>query len=65
MKNCEYGQGRYYSLPNRIQKEFNYLSDLSPEDRQELKELAAEDPLKDTVSFEDYKEDMKEWLSKL
>lgn len=46
-------------------KEFDDLSDLSPEDRQELEELAAEDPLKDTVSFEEYKKEMKEWLSKL
>jgi hypothetical protein len=46
-------------------KEFDDLSDLSPEDRQELEEQAAEDPLKDTVSFEEYKKEMKEWLSKL
>ncbi len=46
-------------------KEFDDLSDLSPEDRQELEEQAAEDPLKDTVSFEEYKKEMTEWLSKL
>jgi hypothetical protein len=46
-------------------KEFDDLSDLSPEDRQELEEQATEDPLKDTVSFEEYKKEMKEWLSKL
>ena len=46
-------------------KEFDDLSDLSPEDRQELEELAAEDPLKDTVSFEEYQKQMKEWRSRL
>ena len=46
-------------------KEFDDLSDLSPEDRKELEEQAEEPPLKDTVSFEEYKKEMKEWLSKL
>ena len=46
-------------------KNFDDLSDLSPEDRQELEELAAEDPLKDTVSFEEYQKQMKEWRSRL
>jgi hypothetical protein len=44
---------------------FDDLSDLSPEDRQELEELAAEDPMKDTVSFEEYQKHMQEWRSKL
>lgn len=46
-------------------KNFDDLSDLSPADRQELEEQATEDPEKDTVSFEEYKKEMKEWLSKL
>lgn len=44
---------------------FDDLSDLSPEDRQELEELAAEDPMKDTVSFEEYQKHMQEWRSRL
>ncbi len=44
---------------------FDDLSDLTPEERAELEELATEDPEKDTVSFEDYKKEMKQWLSKL
>ena len=47
------------------EKGFDDLSYLSPEDRQELEELAAEDPLKDTVSFEEYQKQMKEWRSRL
>ena len=47
------------------EKDFDDLSDLSPEERKELEELATEDPLKDTVSFEEYKTQMKEWLSRL
>ena len=46
-------------------KEFDDLSDLSPEDRQELEELAAEDPDKDTISFEELKKEMNKWVSKL
>ena len=46
-------------------KEFDDLSDLSPEDRQELEELATEDPMKDTVSFEEYQKHMQEWRSRL
>ena len=47
------------------EKEFDDLSDLSDEDRAELEELANEDPMKDTISFEEHKKEMKEWLSKL
>lgn len=47
------------------EKEFDDLSDLSIEDRAELEELASEDPLKDTVSFEEHNKIMQEWLSKL
>jgi hypothetical protein len=46
-------------------KEFDDLSDLSPEDRQELEELATEDPDKDTITFEELKKEMNEWVSKL
>lgn len=45
--------------------DFDDLSDLTPEERAELEELANEDPGKDSMSFEDYKKEMKEWLSKL
>ena len=44
---------------------FDDLSDLTPEERAELEELATEDPDKDTISFEEYKNEMKQWLSKL
>jgi hypothetical protein len=46
-------------------KNFDDLSDLSPEDRAELEELAAEDPDKDTISFEELKKEMNKWVSKL
>ena len=46
-------------------KKFDDLSDLSPEDRAELEEQSNEDPMKDTISFEEFKAEMKEWLSKL
>jgi hypothetical protein len=47
------------------EKDFDDLSDLSPEERKELEELATEDPMKDTVSFEEYQKIMEEWRSKL
>ena len=46
-------------------KDFDDLSDLSPEDRQELEELAEEDPDKDTITFEELKKEMNKWVSKL
>ncbi|GAB2829658.1 hypothetical protein [Ferruginibacter profundus] len=49
----------------KAKENFDDLSDLSPEDRAELEELATEDPDKDTITFEEYKKEMKEWLSKL
>ena len=49
----------------KANKNFDDLSDLSPEDRQELKELAEEDPGKDTITFEELKKEMNEWVSKL
>ena len=44
---------------------FDDLSDLSPEERQELEELAAEDPMKDTVTYEEFKQHLNEWQSGL
>lgn len=48
----------------KTKENFDDLSDLSPEDRAELEELATEDPDKDTISFEDLKKEMNEWVSK-
>lgn len=50
---------------NTGEKQFDDLSDLSDEDKAELEELANEDPMKDTISYEEHKKEMKEWLSKL
>ena len=47
------------------EKQFDDLSDLSDEDRAELEEQINEDPMKDTVSFEEYQKTMQEWLSRL
>ena len=44
---------------------FDDLSDLTTEEKAELEESATEDPDKDSISFEDYKKEMKQWLSKL
>jgi hypothetical protein len=38
---------------------------LTPEERVELEELATEDPDKDTISFEEFKKSINEWVSKL
>jgi len=46
-------------------KNFDDLSDLSSEDRAELEELATEDIDKAPVSFEDFKQHLNEWHSKL
>ena len=46
-------------------EEIDDLSDLTAEERAELEEMAKEDPDKDSVSFEEYKKIMNEWLSKL
>ena len=46
-------------------EEIDDLSDLTAEERAELEEMATEDPDKDSVSFEEYKKIMNEWLSKL
>lgn len=44
---------------------FDDLSDLTDEQRAELEEAANEDPRKDAVSFEEFKKEMNQWLSKL
>lgn len=44
---------------------FDDLSDLTDEQRAELEEAANEDPEKDAVSFEEFKKEMDQWLSKL
>ncbi len=44
---------------------FDDLSDLSPEDRAELEELATEDPDKDTISEEEFAQYIQEWRTKL
>ena len=49
----------------KAETEFDDLSDLTPEERTDLEKLANEDPDKDSMSFEDYKKEMKQWLSKL
>ena len=49
----------------KAKENFDDLSDLSPQDRQELKELAEEDPDKDTITLEELKKEMNEWVSKL
>ena len=46
-------------------KDFDDLSDLSPEDRQELEELAAEDPYKDTITEKEFIQHIQEWRTKL
>jgi len=44
---------------------FDDLSDLAPDERAELEELANEDPDKDTISFDEFKKEISEWVSKL
>ena len=44
---------------------FDDLSDLSPQDRAELEELANEDPEKDTISYEEFKKNIEEWRIQL
>ena len=46
-------------------EEIDDLSDLTPEERAELEELANEDPDKDSISYDEFKIHMKQWLSKL
>ena len=53
------------SYQKESKKDLDDLSDLSPEERQELQELAAEDPDMDTITYEEFKQHMDEWHSKL
>ena len=46
-------------------EEIDDLSDLTPEERAELEELANEDPDKDSISYEEFKIHTQQWLSKL
>lgn len=46
-------------------KDFDDLSDLTPEQRAELEELATEDPDKDTISYEEFLQNIDEWRSQL
>jgi competence protein ComGC len=49
----------------KTNKNFDDLSDLSPEDRQELEELAAEDMYKDTISEAEFKQHIQTWRTRL
>jgi hypothetical protein len=42
-------------------REFNDLSYLGSENRAELEELTNEDPMKDTISYEEFKKHIEEW----
>ena len=44
---------------------FDDLSDLTHAERVELEELANEDPDKDTISFDEFKKEISECVSKL
>jgi competence protein ComGC len=46
-------------------KDFDDLADLSPEDRAELEELAAEDPDKDTITEEEFTQHIQKWRTRL
>ncbi len=48
-----------------VQKDFDDLSYLTPEEIKELEEYANEDPEKDSISFDEFKKQMNEWVSKL
>jgi type I site-specific restriction endonuclease len=50
---------------NKTNSAFDDLSDLSPEDKAELEELANEDPEKDTISEEEFKKHTAQWLTRL
>ncbi|MEO5783083.1 MAG: hypothetical protein ABIQ07_07425 [Ginsengibacter sp.] len=50
---------------NTGEKQFDGLSYLSDEDRAELEELVNEDPMKDTISHEEFKQHIAEWRLQL
>ena len=52
-----------YQTENK--KDFDDLSYLTPEEKKELEELATEDPDKDTITHEEFKKEINEWVSKL
>jgi len=47
------------------EKQFDDLSDLSDEDKAELEEQDREDPMKDTITEEEFKQHIEEWRIKL
>jgi hypothetical protein len=47
------------------EKEFDDLSYLSSEDRADLEDQDVEDPMKDTISHEEFKQHIAEWRSEL
>lgn len=47
------------------EKEFDDLSDLCDEDRIEMEELINEDPIKDTITYEEHKKNIAEWRLEL
>jgi competence protein ComGC len=49
----------------KVNKNFDDLSDLSPEDRLELEQLAAEDMDKDTISEAEFKQHIQTWRTRL
>jgi competence protein ComGC len=49
----------------KTNKNVDDLSDLSPEDRQELEEIAAEDMDKDTISEAEFKQHIQTWRTRL
>jgi ClpP class serine protease len=52
-----------YQTENK--KDFDDLSGLTPEERKELEELATEDPDKDTISYEEFKQHIQGWRTRL
>lgn len=46
-------------------KKYDDLSDLCDEDRMEMEGLIKEDPMKDTISFAEFKENIEKWRSEL
>lgn len=48
----------------KAKENFDDLSDLSPEDRLELEDLAAEDPEKDTITEEEFIQHIQKWRIK-
>lgn len=47
------------------EKDFDDLSDLTPEQRADLEESINEDPEKDTISYEEFLKNIDEWRSQL